>query len=805
MARTRGLTAIAVLTLALGIGGNTAVFTVVRSVLLRPLPYAQPERLAGVVAHLPGMGFPTAGLTEAELVALAGHPEVFEQAGAFIDWQPTLTGGEAERLTGSLVTPALLRVLGTPVALGRDFTADDGAPGAPEVAMLTHRFWKRRFGSDPSVVGRVVTLNGKPTTVIGVLPERFRHPLEVAAADPIEIVGLLHLNPADPRKVSHFLETVVRLAPGVDLKKSGAFLGAEGARLAAADPQLYPASARFSLTAIDFRTRLVGDVSAALWILFGAVCLVLLIACANVANLLLARGEVRQREIAVRLALGAAPGRLVRQLLTESVLLAVVGGAAGILVAHWALQALLALAPRNLPRLGDIQLDAPVLLFSSAVSLGTGLVFGLVPSLRLTSSRLHDTLKQGGGAAGTSVQKGRLSRLLVVAEMALALTVLVGAGLLLKSFWRLRNTETGLHAGSALTLRLTLPRSTYPDGERVWNTWQTLQSRLESLPGVERVAAVEPLPMTGNTFDTIFHVEGRPFDTNKMIDAELKFATPSYFEVVGQRALRGRAVLSNDNLPGAPPVVTINQTLARMAFPDEEPLGKRIQLLTDPGTKNAYAEIVGVLADAKNTSLAGETRPEIYIPHLQAKRLVGLEMRWMSFVLRSKGSLTPLIPAVRAELRAVDPDLAVSDLRTFDDVIKGQVAHPRFNLLLIGAFALIALALGTVGIYGVVATWVARRTRELGVRIALGAGRRQILALVLSQGTRMLGAGVIAGLLLSAAVSRVLSSLLYQVNALDPAIFAGVAALLLAAGLLSLVLPALRATRVDPMESLRAE
>jgi putative ABC transport system permease protein len=800
-----GFTLVATLTLALGIGANSAIFSVLHGVLLRPLPYADPAAI--VLPHTRWSANPRGPFSLPEYFDLREQTRALDRVGAYSNGTLTLTGaGEAERLRAGYVTADALPVLGVAPVLGRGFTAEEDAPGRPAVVVLGDGLWRRRFGGDPAIVGRTLTLDDIPTTVIGIMPPGFQLPSHYAVPG-MELWTLLQLDPATNRseRGGHWLEVVGRLHPGLTVEAADR----EVAALVAGMVRQYPYEYRqdFGGFAVPAMEESVGRIRPVLVLLMGAVGLLLLIACANVASLLLARAEARQREIAVRAALGARSGRLVRQLLTESLVLAAVGGGAGVLLASWLVHALVAAAPPTLPRLESIGLDGWSVAFAAVLSLGTGLLFGLAPALHAAGPNLFLMLTDGGRAGTAGRQRQRLRRGLVVAQIGLALVLLVGAGLLIQSFARLRGVDPGFVPNGLLTARLELSPVRYPRNDQIRAFYEELVRRLEQVPGVAAVATVKALPMTQLELgDWSFVEEGRhslPPRPADWVLANWQAVSPGYFETMRIPMLQGRDVAAADRV-GAPGVAIVNRTLARRAWPGGDALGKRI-LLGGGASDSVWRTVIGVAGDVRHRGLDVEPQPEIYLPHAQFPAGTGTALRTLRLVLRSERDPVALTSAVRAAVASLDPDLPLAEVQTMEEAMGSWAAERRLTMLLVAGFAVVAIVLGGVGIYGVMAHMVAQRTREIGIRIAVGAVPREILALVLRQGAWLAGLGIAAGTLAGLGAARLLSGLLYGIAPTDLPTFLATAVLLAAVAAAASLLPAVRATRIDPIEALRAE
>ena len=784
-----GFTAVAVLTLALGIGANTAIFSIVNAVLLRPFPYQAPERLMIIEERVSAgnsfsPSYPNfvdwrAQNTAFDSVAAVRGNESFNFTGA----------GEPERLQGRLVSAEFFSTLGIKRLLGRDFLAEEDRPGAAPAVILSYGFWQRRFGADPDVLGKQLTLNQQSYTVVGITPANFQFGLEADVTVPIGLSAERFANRGrDPGT-----GVVARLKPGVSQQQGEADLNLVAARL----EQQYPETnkgRRVLLTPLH--ESIVGNVRQPLLILLGAVGLVLLIACANVANLLLVRSSARQKEMAVRVALGASRVTLVRQLLTESVVLATLGTALGILLAFWGMSFIASRLPDGIPRLQEAQVDAPALVFTLAVSLLTGLLFGLAPALQASRPSLTEGLKEGD--RGSSGRRQRLRSVLVVGEVALTLTLLVGAGLLIQSFRRVLQVDPGFKAQNLLTMQVSVNN---PDGQQVANFFEQLQQNVRSLPGVTSVAVSNGIPFGSTNFPP-FLIEGRPETENK--PSGLRYhVSPAYFQTMGIELIKGRLFTAEDT-PATPSVAIIDEVLARRYFPNEDPLGQRLKASADaPGI-----EIVGVVRHAEPNSLdaQGPAPAQFYFNFNQipAERLPGY-VRRINLLTRTEVEPLSLASAVRGQVAALNKDQAVFNVRTMEQTVAQSVAARRFSMLLLTVFGIVALALASIGIYGLMSYTVAQRTREIGVRMALGAQMSDVLKLMVGQGMKLALVGVVLGLVASVALTQLMKTLLFGVSATDPLTFIAIALLLTVVALLACWLPARRATKVDPMEALRYE
>jgi putative ABC transport system permease protein len=798
LAKHRGFTAVAVLTLALGIGANTAIFSVVNELLLRPLPYPDAERLV-MLWEVTSKGRHQNTTSRANFLGWREQSKSFEGMAAFSDQRLSLTGGDPEEVSVQLATPELFQVLGVEPILGRGITQEDARPGKPNVAVLSYGFWQRRFGGDPQVVGKPIALNGAPYTVVGILPAGFQWHIRKRSGTgrPAEIWTVLDMPSGEGAATrGRFLSVVARLKPDASLEQAETEMKTIEARLEQDAPKY---NKGYGTEVIPLREQFVGNVRPALWLLLGAVGFVLLIACANVANLLLSRAAAREKEIALRTALGAHRLRIVRQLLTESVLLAVLGSLLGLVFAWWGIKALVAISPRDLVNLQGVGLNFTVLAWTLAVSLLTGIVFGLAPALEATRLDLNDALKEGGkGAGGQSARSRGLRSVLVVAEVALALVLLASAGLLLKSFVRLQKIDTGFNTENVLTMVVRLPDGKYKKDPQIVAFFRQATERISALPGVRSVGMVNFLPLYGGLGSaTGFTVEGRPAPPpGQEPGTNVRVTDPGYFSAMGIPLLRGRN-FTDFEASEARHVILISESMARQHFAGEDPLGKRITV--EMANKPVPTEIIGIVGDVRYDSLTDEAEPTVYFPHPE------LPYEFMTLVIRTAGDPEEMAPAVRGELRAIDPDQPVSDVRTMNQVMADTVGRARFNTLLLGLFAGLATLLAAVGIFGVMSYSVTLRTREIGLRMALGAQPGRVLMLVLKQGLLLTLIGIVIGLAGALALTRVMSSLLFGVGATDPTTFAAIVLLLAFVSLIACYIPARRATRVDPLIALRYE
>ena len=788
--RSPGFTLAAVLCLGLAIGANTAIFTVLNAVLLKPLAYAEPSRLVMLWERFDKRPEGHNVVAPADYLDWRAQTRSFSGMAALAEGHETLTGlGEAQQVPVQAVTASFFPVLGVTPALGRTFTEEEDTPAGPALVVVSDRFWRRHLSADPRALGQSVTLGGTPFTVIGVMPPGFR--FKGNSTEEAELWTPLSLDPArDYRATSgRYLLAFGRLKPGVAVEQADLELRTLAARLADEHPVF---NAGWTTALVPLREQVVGGARTPLRVLAGGVAFVLLIACANVANLQLARGAARRRELAVRTALGAGRWTLVRDLLIESLVLSVAGGALGLLLAVWGTAALVALAPAGLPRLGEISVDARTLAFTAALSILTGFVFGLLPALHGSRADLNDVIKEGGrGVAG-----GRLRSGLVAAQLALSLVLLVGAGLLIRSFLRLSREDPGFDASHVLAAKVDLPTNRYNTDPRQAAFFEELLARIRRLPGVTSASAINWLPFGGGGSASSYFVEGRPAPApGQELGADIRAVDPEYFHTLGIPLRSGELFTGRDG-PTVRKAVVINQALARQVFPNENPIGRHILM---PWGDTLNGEIVAVVGDTRAAGLDSLPHPTLYWPMAQ------FPWSFMSLVIRTPGEPEALTAPVAAEVRALDPDVPLGNPRPLDSFLSQSVASQRFTMLLLGAFAAVAVVLAAIGISAVVANAVVRRTREIGVRMALGAGRRDVLGMVLRQGMMLVVIGIAAGLAGAAALTRVLRSLLYGVSPTDVVTFAGVPLLLAGIALVAAYLPARRAAEVDPMVALRTE
>jgi len=784
-----GFTLTAVLTLGLGIGANVASFSVVNAVLLRPLPFEHADRLVRVWGLHPEIGHESASLPD--FLDWRAQTPSLASLSAVSNTRFTLTGtGEPEMIRGAFVTADFFQTLGVDPLRGRTFTPGEDTRAAGRVTVLGEGLWRRRFGGDPAVLGRSIRLNGTPYTVVGIVPATAR------IQGPVDAWTTLVTDTTLGRR-SDFLHVVGRLRPGASLARVQQEMATVGRRLAA---RYTETNTHWSVDVEPLRDSMVGPVRTALLLFMVAVGLVLLIACANVANLMLARAAAREHEIVIRTALGASRSRLFRQLLTESVLLAVLGGGLGVLLAAWGVQGLTTLAPGTLPRAEEIGLDGRVLAFALALSLATGLLFGLAPAARLAGGTLSGGLRAGGRSVAGGPALRQLRGALVLGEVAVAFVLLVGAGLLVRSFERLLRVEPGFRTEGLFTARLLLPRTRYAADDKQAAFLAQVTDRLSALPSVRSAAVVTDAPLGDSPPYVGFVIADQPAPAAGTVhDVELFSASPGYFGTLGIPLMLGRLFDASDHA-GAPLVAMVNQAAVARYFGGRSPLGARLTFDEPTDSAAQWMTVVGVVGDIHHAGLEEAPYPQVYLPVAQSPG------RWMVLVART-ATRDPIAlgPAVRQVVASLDPDLALSELSTMQQRIAGATARPRLSAIVLGSFAVAALLLAALGIYGVVSYGVLQRTRELGIRMALGAGQGTVLAMVLRQGMAPVAAGISAGIAVAWGVARVLRSLLFQVGTTDPATFVGVTLFLSGAALLACYLPARRAARSDPVAALRAE
>jgi len=791
--KSPGLTLVAVLSLALGIGAISTIFSFVNGIMLRPLPYHDPERLVLLDETALKRGIASMSVSYPNFLDWRQQNNVFEDIACYDTSGFAMAGGasgssEPEQIKGAFVNQGLFEILGVAPILGRTFTADEDQPDHDLVVILSYGLWQRRFGGDPNVLGQTLSLNNRPRVVIGVMPKGFQFP-EVA-----EAWGPLALTPKLFTRTDHGLNAIARLKPGITLGQAKAEMTGIAANIESQNPIT---NEGLSVNVIDLRASLTGDYRKALLILLGVVAFVLLIACVNVANLLLARATARQKEIAIRAALGANRKRIFRQLLTESLLLGLISGALGLMLALWGMDLLLAAIPIDIPFWMKFDLDGRVFGFTAACSLLTGFVFGTAPALEASNPDLNETLKEGG-RSGSGGGRGRLRSMLVVAEIALSLVLLVGAGLMMRSFISLQNVKAGINAEGVLTFKIGLPGAKYRQPETRVAFFQQLLDRVRALPGVESAGTVSHLPLGGDNWGRSLTVEGfpvLPVGEAPMINHCV--ISPNYFRAMGITLVKGRDFNERDTAESAK-VTIVDERLAREYWPNSDPIGQRIRF-GPPEDNEPWHTIVGVVSEVRHERLDASTRESVYLPFAQ------MPIGRSSLAIRTSGRPESLISVVRSQVRDLDPDLPISHAMPMKDVVAISVWQPRLYTALFGVFAAVALILATVGIYGVMSYAVTQRTREIGLRMALGAERKDVLKLVVGQGVVLAGFGVGAGLVTAVGLTRLMSSLLFGVTATDPITFGAVSVLLTGVALGACFVPARRAAKVDPMVALRYE
>ncbi|HVG21247.1 MAG TPA: ABC transporter permease [Blastocatellia bacterium] len=804
-----GVTAVAVVALALGIGANSAIFSVVNTVLLRALPYSDPDRLMMVKETNLPRGEADVGVSTPDFREWRDRNQVFELMAAYAPRNFNISGGgEPERVRGVVTSTDLFGLLGVNPAQGRTFRPEEEQFGNHRVVVLSHGLWQRRFGADPGLVGQPITLNGEKFSVIGIMPAGFQFPDKKAA-----LWTPLAFAPDDSYNTrgNYWLNVIARLKPGVTKAQAQSDMKSVAERIESE----FKENGGMGASVVSLREDTVRNVESALVLLLTAVAFVLLIACANVANLLLARSASRQKEIAIRTSLGANRSRVVRQLLTESLLLALAGGTLGLLLALWGVDVLVSLSPEDLPRLNEIKIDSGVLIFTLGLSLLTSLIFGLAPALQTSKPDLNESLKEGSRGSTTGVGSRRVRGMLVVAEVAIALVVLICAGLMINSFMRLRNVSPGFKTDNILTLSIALPESRYPDShaERSSAFFQELIGQVRALPGVEAAAVSSSIPFSGGGWGKLFSVEGRPYPTSleDMPVIQYRQLSNDYFQTMGIPVARGRAFNDQDTSESVR-VAVINETLARRFFAEEDPIGKRVFMgppeeimppgLLPPGFRFQRYTVIGVVSDVKHDGLDQPVRPEAYTLHAQG----GDERtRTMYVAVRTNSDPSNLVAAVRSQVLNIDKDQPIANVMTMEKRLSDSFSQQRFITLLLGVFAGVALILAGVGLYGVMSYSVTQRTHEIGIRMALGARASDVLRMVVSQGLRLTALGICIGLAGALLLTRLMRSLLFGVSATDPLTFAAISLLLTGVALVACFVPARRATKVDPMVALRYE
>ena len=788
-----GFTVVAVFALALGIGANSAIFSVVNSVLLRPLPYKDPDQLMMVWEENSKAGYPQDTPTAANFIDWRDQNQTFVGMAA-IDYRSfNLTGiGDPERIDGRRVSANLFSLLGVDAQLGRTFTPEEDRRGPGQVVILSHALWQRRFGGDPKIVGKSLTLNDRSYSVVGVMPPRFQYPTR---EDELWVPIAFDSNEAGDR-TTHYLKVLGRLKAGVTLAQAQADLTTIATRL----QQQYPKSnTDIGVIITSLHEHLVGDIKTALFILLGAVGLVLLIACANVANLSLARAAVRQKEIAVRVALGASKWRLIRQFLTESVLLCVIAAVAGLILSVAGLFLLKAFIPAEISLAKDVWIDTRVLGFTFGVSILTGLIFGLAPATQAAKFNLNETLKEGGRDSSSGSRRNRVRAVLVVAEVAVSLVLLIGAGLLINSFIRLRRIDPGFSTDNMLTMRIELPWPKYTELKRRAAFYEDMIHRVESLAGVKSAAVTTSLPLLKEGYEIAITIEGRPAPPpGQDIIIITRIVSPKYFETMGMRLLKGRD-LSDQDRTNTPGVVVISEGMANRYWPGQDPIGKRISA-GNPEKPEDWLQIVGVVNDVRQYKLDAESKPQMYLTYAQTDFFAPRDL-----AVKTDVDPASLAATVRRAVWEIDKDQPVSNISTMDEILSESLARQRFSMLLLAIFAGLAMLLAAVGIYGVMSYSVAQRRGEIGIRMALGAQKFDVLKLTVGEGLKLVLIGIGLGLIGALLLTRLMSSLLFGITATDPLTFIAISFVLVVVALIASYVPALRATRVDPLVALRYE
>jgi putative ABC transport system permease protein len=794
--KSPGFTSVAVLTLGLGIGANTAIFSVINAVLLRPLPYQAPKQLVTVEHLYPRLNNLQAPVSVRGFLTYQSKQQVFQSAGVENGWNPTLTGrGDAERLRGSLVTGDWFATYGVPALLGRSLQPDDAVAGHEKVVVLSEPLWRVDFGSDPRIVGQSLLLNGERYDIVGVMPGGFRG----FFAPQAQLWAPLVFTPAQLASgpTNEFLSFTGRLRAGMTPEQAQSEFHAVARQLKADQADQYPPDWDLVVTTLDEKAT--GNIRRSLYVLLGAVGLVLLIACANVANLQLARAAGRSREVAVRVAMGASPMTLVRQLLTESVLLSLIGGVVGVLLASWGVPALLSLNASNLPPSQDIGLDNRVLGFTLLVSVMTGLIFGLAPALRVAKTNLHDTLKEGGRGSAGDLGGLALRRGLVIATVALALTLLVGAGLMIRSFARLVGVDPGFQPEKLLTFNLALPATKYGNDTLRLAAIDRVTDAITAVPGVTSVGGTSVLPFGGSWATGSFNVEGYQAPANTPGPwGDQRTVTTGFLPTLGVPLIKGRLFTEQDG-PNAPTIVVVDEEMVARYWPNQDPIGKRITFNDLTDSSITWLQVVGVVGHTMHEGLDGGRRVQLYFSNRQDPR------GFLAMAVRTSGDPLAVVPSVKAAIKSFDPDLPMSNISSMEQLIEASTGPRRFSMVLLATFSSLAATLAAIGLYGVMSFTVTQRSKELGVRLALGAVPHDVLRLVMNQGMRLVMIGVGIGLTASLILSRVLRSMLFNVSATDPLTFVLIALLLILVTLLATWLPARRATRVDPVVVLRDE
>jgi putative ABC transport system permease protein len=794
--KSPAVTAVAILSLALGISANTVIFSVINTVLLKSLPYTDADGIVLVWGDMPNEGTNRNQVSATDVHDWRNQNTVFEDVTAYMSWRPILSGaGEPERVPAMQVGDGYFKILKGEPILGRTFLPEEQEEGKDFVIILGHGLWQRSFGGEPNIIGKTVLLNSRPYTVVGVMPETFRSLPTSLIDERAEFYRPVAEKHDDEERSSRHLRAIARLKPGVSLEQAQAEMSLIAKRLEQDHPR---DNTGYGVRLVSLAEDTVGGLRPALLMLFGAVAFVLLIACANVGNLLLARSAARQKEIAIRSALGAARRRLVRQLLTESVMLAMAGGGLGLLLSLWGAGLVESLGSKVNPMLNGITLDLRVLGFTGAISLLTGIVFGIAPALHASKLDLNESLKEGGRSSGAGAGRNRLRGALVVSEVAMALVLLISAGLLIKTVIRLRAVNTGFNPKNLLTMNLALPNAKYPNAPTWIAFYNQILERIESLPGVKAAGVASVLPFSGNFDGRGLAVETRPKPRGEEISVDLYIATPGYLGAMGIPLLEGRSLVEQD-VETSPLVALVNKTMAEELWPNEDAIGKRIKFPGSDKRPQPWRTVVGVVSDVAQYGLDRKPPMQLYLPESQ------FPTSFMTLVVRTSSDPAGMTAAIRNEILAVDKDQAVSSIASMEQLLADSISLRRFSMLLLIIFAGIAVTLAAVGIYGVISYSVSQRSHEIGIRVALGAGRNDILKLVVGQGMTLTLAGVAIGLVAALGLTRVMEGLLFGVSATDPVTFVVISTLLAGVALGACFVPARRATKVDPMIALRCE
>ncbi len=804
LAKSPAFVVIAVITLALAIGANTAVLSLVNALLIRPLPYRAPQQLVLLLQHFKSQNLERIPVSPPEFIDYQSRAKSFEKLGAFGYADFNLASGDKpERISGALVTADVFPLLGVTPIKGRFFEADECQTGRDDVVIISDRLWRRKFNRDPQILGTKLLLDGKGFTVVGIMPEGFDFPLQLfnlgaggqfgGRADIWQPLAFTDKQLSIRYSRSYFI--VGRLEPGISVARAQAEIETINGQMRSEHRDNYSSDTSFGGDVLPLQELAVAGMRPTLLILLAAVALVLLIACANLTTMLLARAAAHEREMAIRVALGAGPLRLLKQVLTESVMLALFGGAAGVLLAVWGVDLLKNIGAQTVPRLREVNLDLRVLMMTFAVAVGTGIVFGLIPGLASAKPELTESLKEGGRSSTEGRRRNRLRNALVIAEVALALVLLTSAGLLMKSFVRLQNVNPGFDPHHVLTMEVSLPKLQYPDDKAIVQFSDEAQRRIAMLPGVQAVGLTTILPLAGTNSDSSFAIEGRPNDRNTPSpDEEKREVSPDYFRAIGIPLVKGRFFTQADKAD-APLVIIINQAFAKKFWPNEEAVGKRI-VMGGMSPDPKWITIVGIVGDIRHAALDAEPKPEMYVPFAQDP------YKAVILTVRSVQDPRALVSAIRGQFQAIDPGQPLANIRMFDAVIAESVAPRRLSVVLLGVFAGVAVLLATVGIYGVMSFLVVQRTHEIGVRMALGAQRTDVMRLVIGRALKLIVAGTAIGLLMALLSTRALQALLYRVSAFDAPTFLFVTFILGIVALAASYLPAQRATRADPMIAL---